>query len=142
MTCAALVKRTARGPRDCAQCGVTFIPKPKNAPGQRFCSHACYGASQRIYTPEVRWCRQCGQEFNTPGTKRHQEQTYCSRRCSRLMAVKEDPSGMAKLRAGARQAYVARLSERLQGMGKGDIWRQAYSRGYCAGLRRGRAHGR
>lgn len=137
MTCKGQAHRSPeRGPRPCAQCGTVFAVKPKNKASQRFCSVACRTLGTRTFPRETRACAWCSAGFVTQAHK--PKQKYCSRACAAAAVAKER---MPVLREASRKAYVARLREKLKDMSKGEAYRTGYSRGYCAGLRRGREQG-
>lgn len=58
----------------CVQCGKPFVP---SKPDRKYCSRACYYASQRKTIERV--CPQCGKTFRVPTS--YPDQKFCSREC-------------------------------------------------------------
>lgn len=79
----------------------------------------------------VKQCPECQKTFR-PWRK---SQVCCSGSCGAVRRSRMHPQHykMRAAQAVNRALYAKRLGQRLAGMTKGEIWRQAYRRGFVSG---------
>jgi NMD protein affecting ribosome stability and mRNA decay len=110
----------------CAQCGREFEGRKH----RRFCSCRCANIAHMPVRLTPRTCPVCGETFKP---RSHRSKT-CSRSCGAqspaVLAKRKE--ALALGRVFSSQLYAKRLAARLLTMTKGQIWREAYVRGYNA----------
>jgi hypothetical protein len=112
-------------PLRCQHCGGSFM----GAASRKFCSCHCANSAHRPVTLKPKTCPVCAKTFQP---RSHRSKT-CSRACGGQLGMRSmRMQALAQGREIGRSLYVKRLAAKLMQMTKGEIWREAYVRGYNA----------